>query len=53
VPLNQTARSRETFCKGRENLSQPRHLPDLPDSEIKALSTATDTAVLLIDHQPQ
>ncbi|WP_433293589.1 hydrolase [Pseudonocardia sp. CA-142604] len=34
-------------------MSQPRALPDLPDSEIKALSTATDTAVLLIDHQPQ
>ncbi|GAA1196225.1 hydrolase [Pseudonocardia alaniniphila] len=36
-----------------EKMTQPRQLPDLADSEIKALSTATDTAVLLIDHQPQ
>lgn len=34
-------------------MSQPTRLPDLPDSEIPALSSTQDTALLLIDHQPQ
>ncbi|GAA3087377.1 hydrolase [Pseudonocardia yunnanensis] len=34
-------------------MSQPRRLPDLSDGDIKALSSTKDTALLLIDHQPQ
>lgn len=34
-------------------MSRPARLPDLPDSEIASLSTTEDTALLLIDHQPQ
>lgn len=34
-------------------MSRPERLPDLPDSGIASLSTTQDTALLLIDHQPQ